>query len=210
MRAVAPHGRSTDALRLYGRSRALPAAGALLLAIAVVMAGAANWVTGHPQYGHGDRGPIVVFGPLIASAVVGTSLHTPSDELDRLSVRAWWPRRLGHLIGLTVLAGLALALAVPGVPDQYGAAAAVRNLLGATGVTALASVVLGARASWLPMFLYTASVYPAAPRSRTGGSTVWAWPMQSGPEPGAWVVAGAVFVVGAALHAWRGVPPEVR
>ncbi|MCM2388011.1 hypothetical protein [Streptomyces albipurpureus] len=210
MTALNCRGRSTETLRLYGRSRGLPAAFAFLLLTAALAAWAADWLVGHPHYGYGARVPVVVFGPLLASAAVGTSLHTPSDELDRLSVGPWWPRRLAHLLGLTALAGLVLALAVPGEPDRYGAAAMVRNLLGATGGSALAAVALGARASWLPMCLYTGSVYLSAPRTRTGAATSWAWPMQPGPEPGAWVTAGTLFVVGVGLHAWRGVRREGR
>ncbi|MFF3768375.1 hypothetical protein ACFYYR_30430 [Streptomyces sp. NPDC001922] len=193
---------------LYARSRGLAGALAALLAGAALSAWSAHWLQDRPEFDHTARVPVVVLGPLLAAAAVGTSLHSHTDELDRTAVRPWWRRRLRHLLGLTVLAGLLLALSVPGHPEAFGAPAMVRNLLGAVGVTAGGAVVLGARLSWLPMLAYTSAVYLAAPRRPGGPAAVWAWPVQPGPQVWAWVTAGALFAAGAALHAVRGARPE--
>ncbi|MEU9314399.1 hypothetical protein [Streptomyces sp. NPDC048295] len=193
---------------LYIRSRALPLTAATLACIALVAAWAARWLQDQPYFDHTARVPVVVLAPLLASAAIGTGLHTHSDELDRTAVGRWWPRRLLHLLALTAVTAGALAAAVPGHPEAFGAPAMVRNVLGATGVAAASVALLGARLSWLPMTVYGGAVYLAAPRTPGGAAAVWAWPMQPGPQEAAWVVAVTAYAGGAALLAVRGARPE--
>ncbi|WP_432149751.1 hypothetical protein [Streptomyces sp. bgisy029] len=193
---------------LYLRSRALPATLAALVGIAVLAAWAADWLQSRPEFDHTARLPVLALAPLLAATVIGTGLLSHTEELDRTAVRRWWPRRLAYVLTLTALAAGALALAVPGHPEEFGAPAMVRNVVGATGVTAAAAVVLGARASWLPMTVYGGAVYLAAPRTPGGAAAYWAWPMQPGPEVAAWAVAGTAYGVGAALLALRGPHPN--
>jgi hypothetical protein len=83
----------------------------------------------------------------------------------------------------------------------------IRNTLGAVGITAVGAVLFGARASWMPTMLYFSAVYlSAAPRM--SDESVLTWPIQSGPQPGAWAAALALFVLGSALYALRGARPE--
>ncbi|MFI6285452.1 hypothetical protein ACIBCM_11955 [Streptomyces sp. NPDC051018] len=193
---------------LYGRSRALPATLAALAGTALAAAVAAYWLRGLPDAGQDAREPVVLLAPLLAAAALGTGLHTPSEELDRTGVRRWWPRRLLHVLALTALASAALAAAVPGDPDQYGAPAMVRNVLGATGVTAAAATVLGARLSWLPMTVCTGAIRFLGATGADGGAPGWIWPLHAGPGPAAWVAAGAVFAAGAVLFAACGARRE--
>ena len=189
---------------LYLRSRGLPGMLAVLLGTAAAAAWAAWWLVSLPAFDHTARLPVVVLGPLLAAGVIGTSLHTPSDELDRTAVRAWWPRRLAHLLAPTALAVGLLALAVPGHAEAFGAPAAVRNTLGLVGVTAAAATLVGARLSWLPPTFYAGVVYLAAPSDATGGAVWWGWATRPGPEGEAWTVAAVAFAAGTALYAWRG------
>ncbi|MFI1837752.1 hypothetical protein [Streptomyces olivaceoviridis] len=191
---------------LYARSRALPATLAALLSTAAF----ALWAAGRlDAYLDPDRRvPIVALAPLLASAVIGASLYSASDELDRTAVRPWWPRRLAQLTALTALAALLVVPAVLGHADTFGPPAVIRNTLGCTGVTATAAVLLGARLSWLPAFAYVSAVYLGSSAARGRAGTVWAWPMQPGAQPGAWAVALAAFAVGAALYAARGARPD--
>ncbi|MEV5172199.1 hypothetical protein AB0L10_14175 [Streptomyces flaveolus] len=193
-------------LLLYARSRALPVTVAALVGTAAF----ALWAAGRlDAYLDPDRRvPIVALAPLLASAVIGASLYSASDELDRTAVRPWWPRRLVQLTALTALAALLVVPAVLGHAENFGPPAVVRNTLGCTGVTATAAVILGARLSWLPAFAYVTAVYLGSSAARGRAATVWAWPMQPGAEPGAWAVALAAFAVGAALYAARGARPE--
>ncbi|WP_225821372.1 hypothetical protein [Streptomyces naphthomycinicus] len=191
---------------LYARSRALP----LTLAALAATAAFAVWAAGRlDAYLDPDRRvPIVALAPLLASAVIGTSLYSASDELDRTAVRPWWPRRLAQLAGLAALAALLVTPAVLGHTENFGPPAVIRNTLGCTGVTAAAAVLLGARLSWLPAFVYVTGVYLGSTTAHGRAATVWAWPMQPGSQPGAWVTALTAFAAGAALYAVRGARPE--
>ncbi|MFC9243558.1 hypothetical protein ACFT7S_05735 [Streptomyces sp. NPDC057136] len=193
---------------LYLRSRALPLTATALTGIVLVAAWAADWLEDRPYFDHTARVPVLVLAPLLASAAIGTGLHSYTDELDRTAVRRWWPLRLAHLLGLTALTAGALALAVPGYPEEFGYPGMVRNVLGATGVAAAGAALLGARLSWMPMTVYGGAVYLAAPRTPGGAAAFWAWPMQPGPQPAAWAVALTVYVAGAALLVVRGARPE--
>ncbi|MFJ9814633.1 hypothetical protein ACIRU3_05050 [Streptomyces sp. NPDC101151] len=189
-------------LLLYARSRALPATLAALAGTTAFAVWAADRLD---SYLDPDRRvPIVALAPLLAAAVIGTSLYTASEELDRTAVRPWWPRRLVQLTALTALAAALLPLAVLGHSGTFGPPAMIRNTLGCTGVTASAAVLLGARLSWLPAFGYVTAVYLASSGARGRAVTVWAWPMQPGVQPGAWSAALAAFVVGGALYVVRG------
>ncbi|MFH8284185.1 hypothetical protein [Streptomyces antibioticus] len=190
---------------LYARSRAVPATVAALAATAAFAVWAADRMDTYldPQ----RRLPIVALAPLLAAAVIGTGLHTASEELDRTAVRPWWPRRLAHLLALTALAAAVLPLAVRGGPPDFGPAAVVRNLLGCTGVTAAAAALLGARLSWLPAFGYVGAVYLASHGVRGHAVTVWAWPVQPAAAAGAWAAAGGAFALGVALYVVRGTRP---
>ncbi|GGJ37108.1 hypothetical protein [Streptomyces brasiliensis] len=191
---------------LYARSRALPVTLAALAGTAVFALWAAHRME---MYLDPDRRvPIVALAPLLAAAMIGASLRTPSDELDRTAVRPWWPLRLGQLAGLTALAAALMSPAVLGHPDVFGPPALIRNTLGCTGVTAAAAVLLGARLSWLPAFGYVSAVYLGSSGVRGRAATVWAWPMQPGAQPGAWAAALGAFVVGGALYVVLGARPE--
>ncbi|MEU0002779.1 hypothetical protein ABZ079_00340 [Streptomyces sp. NPDC006314] len=193
-------------LLLYARSRALPATLAALAGTTAFAVWAADRLG---TYLDPDRRvPIVALAPLLAAAVIGTSLYSASDELDRTAVRPWWPRRLVQLGALTALAAAVLPLAVLGHPELFGPPAVIRNTLGCTGVTAAAAVLLGARLSWLPAFGYVSAVYLGSHGAHGRAATVWAWPMQPGAQPGAWAAALTAFTLGAALYAVRGARPE--
>ncbi|MEU1194612.1 hypothetical protein ABZ446_00085 [Streptomyces sp. NPDC005813] len=168
------------------------------------------WVASRPDmYLDPDRRvPLISLAPMLTASAIGVSLHTYMRDLDDTAVRPWWPRRLAHLLVLTVPAAALLALAVPGHSQEFGAAAMVRNTLGAVGVTAAAAVVIGARLSWMSPTLYFSAVYLSATSPRVNKTTVLSWSMQPGPQRGAWAVGLALFVIGTALYAARGARPE--
>ncbi|MGW2843731.1 hypothetical protein [Streptomyces sp. NPDC001274] len=189
---------------LYLRSRALPVTAAALAGVVLVAAWSADQLQDRPHFDHTARAPVVVLAPLLAAAAIGTALHSHAEELDRTAARRWWPLLLAHLVVATALAAGALAAAVPGHPEAFGAPAMVRNVLGSTGVTVASAALLGARPSWLPMTVYGSAVYLAAPNEPGRAAALWAWPLQPGPEAGAWAVAVAAYGAGAALLAVRG------
>nr|WP_237522767.1 hypothetical protein [Streptomyces sp. SID1328] len=156
----------------------------------------------------GRRVPVVALTPLLAATAIGVSLRSDFDELDRTAVRPWWTRRLAQLLALTALASAVLPVAVAGHAATFGPPAMVRNVLGCVGIVALAAVVLGARLSWLPAFGYVSAAYLGSSGAHGRAATVWAWPVQPGPQPGAWAAALTAFALGTALYAVRGARAE--
>ncbi|KOG32449.1 hypothetical protein AQJ84_37930 [Streptomyces resistomycificus] len=201
------HDRALAAgLLLYARSRTVPRALVVLLATA----GLAVWAA-HSLNAHIDpdrRVPVVALAPLFAAAVIGSSLHTASDELDRTAVRPWWRLRALHLLALTGLAAALLPVAVLGHTSVFGPPAMIRNTLGGTGLTAAAATLVGARLSWLPAFGYVSAVYLGAAGARGGASGVWAWPVQPEGGTASWATALVVFLGGGALYVARGARAE--
>jgi hypothetical protein len=191
---------------LYARSRAVPRALAALTATAALAVWGAHSLDAYLDPDR--RVPVVALAPLFASAVIGTSLYSASDELDRTAVRPWWSRRLAHLLGLTALAAALLPVAVLGHTPVFGPPAMIRNTLGCAGLTAAGAALLGARLSWLPSFAYVSAVFLGSAGASDRAATVWAWPVQQGGQPGAWITALAAFGVGGALYVVRGARPE--
>ncbi|MFJ4773082.1 hypothetical protein ACIP88_28955 [Streptomyces uncialis] len=195
---AAPRGR-----RLYLRSRRLTGSVVALVVTAALTAWADRVAgAGDPSV----RVSLLTAAPLAAAAVIGTSLYTHSEELDRTAARHWWPRRLTHLVVLSLTAAVLLGCAVLGTGAEHGVQAMVRNTLGATGTAALAAVVIGARLSWLPPMVQLMAAYMAALTGVAGGGwvTPLGWPAQPGDRAGAWSAALTLFIAGAGLHAWRG------
>jgi hypothetical protein len=194
------------ALALYARSRAIPTTLAAFACAALLT----FWAAGRPDafLDPYRRVPLLSLAPLLASAAIGLSLHSYARDLDDTAVRPWWPRRLAHLLVLSAVAATVLALAVPGQAQVFGSAGMVRNTLGAVGITAVGAVLFGARASWMPTMLYFSAVYLSAASPRMSGETILTWPMQPGPQHGAWAAALALHVLGSALYVARGARPE--
>ncbi|MFE1285284.1 hypothetical protein [Streptomyces sp. NPDC058751] len=199
-------GHRFRSLALYSRSRGVPTTLAALAGAALFTV----WMASRPDaYLDPERRvPLIALAPLLASMAIGVSLHTYTRELDDTAVRRWWPRRLAHLLFLSALSAALLALAVPGHAQEFGAAAMVRNTLGAIGITAGWAVLVGARLSWMPTTLYFSAMYLSGTSSRVNNATVVGWIVQPGPQHGAWAVGLALFVAGTALCAARGARPE--
>ncbi|KAB1986240.1 hypothetical protein F8144_24075 [Streptomyces triticiradicis] len=193
-------------MALYSRSHGIPTALAALACAALLTV----WTASRPD-AYLDpyrRVSLVALAPLLASAAAGVTLHSYTRDLDDTAVRRWWPLRLAHLLFLSALSATLLALAVPGHAQEFGAAAMVRNTLGAIGITAGGAVLVGARLSWMPTTLYFSAVYLSASSPRVNNATVVGWIVQPGPQHGAWAAGLALFVTGTALCAARGARPE--
>ncbi|MFI5566550.1 hypothetical protein ACIA6T_04070 [Streptomyces sp. NPDC051740] len=198
----------THGFLLYARARTVPRTVLVLVATAALaVLGARNLNT---YLDPTRQVPVVALAPLFAAAVIGTGLHSASDELDRTAVRPWWHRRLAHLLALTGCAALLLAATVYGHPSPFGPAAMIRNTLGCAGLTAGAAALLGARLSWLPVFGYVSAVYMGSANARGPLVPVWAWPVQPAAQHITWVTAAVLLVAGSALYAVRGARPEGR
>ncbi|MGW6458478.1 hypothetical protein ACWF94_21615 [Streptomyces sp. NPDC055078] len=185
-----------NTLLLYARSRGLPVTLGVLAATVVCvfwrvasMSSAGSADSAGSSWDPALEKPLVIVGPLLVAAAIGTSLYTYSDELDRTSVRPWWPRRLTQLAGLTAASAAALGIAMPGATEEFGAGAMVRNTLGVVGLAVLSAVVIGARLSWAPPLAYLATIYLGVQGAGSRWTAVWAWPLQPGPGTASWVTA---------------------
>ncbi|MFB9906905.1 hypothetical protein [Allokutzneria oryzae] len=89
-----------------------------------------------------------------------------------------------------------------GEPTVYGAVEMVRNGFGLVGMTLISAVFVGA---WLPVVAYSAYLYPLAP-DWSGASAVdrvLGWPLWPSSTALSVAVAGALWLVGAALTSGR-------
>ncbi|MEU5162457.1 hypothetical protein AB0G74_23010 [Streptomyces sp. NPDC020875] len=196
--------RALSPLVLYGRSRGLPGTFALVTAVLLITAWTApRLVREHGFEDPANRLPLILLAPLAVATIVAAGLHTHSAELDRTAARPWWRPRLLHIAGVTGAAAAGFTMALTGSPDVYGSPAAIRNLLGAVGLTLLTAAVAGAGLSWLPMALYTAVAYFVP---ITGGA--WGWVNAPGWEPGAWTTALTLFATGTTTWLLRGASPR--
>ncbi|MCT7354410.1 hypothetical protein N4P33_19950 [Streptomyces sp. 15-116A] len=196
----------THGLVLYARSRALPRTVLVLAATAVLAVCGARGLNAYVDPYR--QIPVVALAPLFAAAVIGTSLHSASEELDRTAVRPWWRRRLVHLLALTCCTALLLAASVAGSPSPFGPPAMIRNTLGCTGLTAASATLLGARLSWLPAFAYVSAVYIGAASARSSLLPLWAWPVQPAAQPGAWLASLTLLTAGTTVYATYGARRE--
>ncbi|MEV7508472.1 MULTISPECIES: hypothetical protein [unclassified Streptomyces] len=132
-------------LVLYARSRQVPAA----LAVAVAVAGApAVWaLAGDGGAAPGDPRPAALVLTVVA-AVASTGLGGQDHALDRTAAIRWWTRRTAHvLLAGTAACGMVLGLRVLGA-DLATTAFVVRDAAGLMGLAALGAAVCGAAHAW--------------------------------------------------------------
>ena len=153
--------------------------------------------------GHPVLVPVVVAAPVLTSILLSVTLSGHDTDLERTAPRLSMPARALHAAAAVALAVAACVAAVAWHPSDLGSAAATRNALGLAGVALLSGAVLPVP-PWAPGFCYALTTYLTAPRTPTGGSTWWAWAVQTGAADGSWVVAMALLIAGVAAYAARG------
>ncbi|WP_033288134.1 hypothetical protein [Amycolatopsis jejuensis] len=176
-------------LALYVRSRRVLVSLAALVICVVVLCLALGdaW---------SPRFAAIVFGSAIAMA--GAGLSGQDLDLDRTAAFGWPPRRLGHILLLGAVT-VGAALAVQSVGDvQLETAWIVREAAGLMGLTGLAATFFGGYFCWiLPLgWVLMAQFVPGKP----GLQDMLAWPTLSAENPTAWLMAGALFLVGTATY----------
>jgi len=171
---------------LFLRSRMTGPSLACLLGVTAVTWQWAWWVKQDP----GILFLIVVMTPLAAATVIGVSCRSPFGEAERTAGR-WLPAlRLGHLAGLLLLGGGALAVVGRGWAEPDGELALVRNVAGLAGLAFLAARVVGGGLSWIAPLGYVVLAF------FVGGAGEnelprWAWVVQpAAHEPSRYWAAG--------------------
>lgn len=181
-------------LRLFLRAHDVPVAlgGIALTGILAVLFGARSMVL---RYGSGAGIPYATFLPVMSASMIAASARSRLHDLDRVASRDLRALRAGLVLCLTALAAAVLALTLPSLPPPVGTAAAVRNLVGLTGVGLLGARVLGGRLAWLlPCSLVIAVVSLAGGVEDT--STLVVWLLRADGDRGAWALATVLLAAG--------------
>ncbi|NED96738.1 hypothetical protein G1H11_15620 [Phytoactinopolyspora alkaliphila] len=193
---------------LHARARGIPLAVLGIVAVALAAWWCADWLV-HREWSTGadSRVPVVAGAPLLAVVLASAGLGGQDEELERSTAVRWRVRRLGHILGMTLLIGCALVLIGLWEPREYGAFELARNTLGFVGLVAASAPVLGSRLAWVPSFAYAAVVYLAAPKPILTEAAWWTWPLQQWGADLAVLVVVALFVGGTALYVMKGARP---
>jgi hypothetical protein len=144
-----------------------------------------------------------VLGPLAAVSLLGFALGGDDPALERTTPRRWPRWRATELAVCALAACLALLPAL--VQADEHATAALRNLAGLAGLTALGAVVLGARLAWLAPTAWAMSGSAFGPRAESWLAPL-TWPVQPGDTGSALMLPAALAVAGALLYTRYGPP----
>ncbi|WP_431876858.1 hypothetical protein [Micromonospora marina] len=192
-------------LTLHLRSRGATTFVAGVGVIALLAWAAGTWLASRPYFdGPAARVPVVAVAPLLAALLLGPTLASADEDLERSTPLPWRAWRASHLLVAALATALALSLAGLRAPDTYGAQELVRNALGCIGLVAGGAVLLGVRLAWLPAFVYVCAVYAAAPRQNSAVVAACAWPIQPSTTAASWLTAATIFAVGAAGYVHGG------
>lgn len=183
---------------LYARSRGVPAAAGVLLALCVTGAWAGHWLSTRPLLdGTTARLPVTVALAVAVAVVLAGTLHSPADELERGTPRPWAGWRAGHALAA---AAAGAALVAPVLPAAvYGQVSLLRNTVGLLGLCLVTAAVVGPRLAWSLPLAYVASVYLAAGIRDDQGRQVWAFVMQPAASTAALVSAVVALTAGTAV-----------
>lgn len=145
--------------------------------------------------------PFALLIPAVMACVIGFSSYGEVGYLDRTGTVRVPVARLLLLLTLLLPAAVGLLLLTPAAasPEALGQGewAALRNLLGLTGVVMLSVCFLGQEGSWVPATVLTGA---ALFLGRHGaGAGAWSWISAPQADSGAFLVAAALFLCGLAL-----------
>lgn len=187
-------------LWLFARTRRTATAVLVLLGLGLVerfLGQAALQLSGNNSFSV----PWVVVVPLAAGTVIGTSTRSLAAHWELTSARNQAAYRIGHVIALFLLAAVATTWGAAPLTGPLTTPAALRNLVGFTGLALIAAVMLGGNlARTLPVVggiaTLTAGTNQGVPRG-------WAWPILANGDQRAVLIALALLAAGAAAIAVR-------
>lgn len=188
-------------MRLYLRSRRVPAAFVMTVTAVAGLAGLGR-ATEHPP----NLGLLAV---LAGAAVTGPGLAGDDIDLDRTAARRWplW-RSLHITVACAVVIALVAATALTGEPiAPFGRV--VRDSVGSIGLVALAAATLGAQHAWVPPVTWSLLSLTVLPRlwppgEPTISQRVVTWMVQPPGTAAATAVALILGVVGTLAYAGWG------
>jgi hypothetical protein len=191
---------------LYGASRRIPVALALLAGL-----GALLWAALHWHWNIAGGSAAREFIPLVietgAAAVIAVTTYGPFGEPERATGR-WLPwLRLGAAAALTAAAAGVLAAGAAGGYLPGGSLGLLRNVAGITGTGLLTAVAAGGAFAWAGPLAYALVTEVAL----TGNpATPWIWPGRPPHDLGGALCAAGVFLAGIAALTLRGARVSAR
>jgi hypothetical protein len=147
----------------------------------------------------GTEALLAVMAPLAAVSLLGFALGAADPALERATPRRRSRWRAAELGVCAVAGGVALLPAL--VPADAHAGAALRNLAGLGGLTALGAAAVGARRAWLVPTAWAFAGAAVGPRAESWLDPL-TWPVQ--PEGTGVAFAVVLAVAGALVHARYG------
>ncbi|GAA3625318.1 hypothetical protein GCM10022223_48120 [Kineosporia mesophila] len=190
-------------MTLYARSRQVPRS--LFVALASVALACLLWAVFSDDPTVSDR--LMTTSVMLGAAVLGLTLGTVDEELNRPAAHHWPRRRALHLLlALGVLVALALATRL-GPAHFEPFPVVLRNVVGLLGLTALGAVVLGPDLSWLGAAVWTLiGVLPFSGPSPDVLTQAATWTVQTSGTTAATVCAAVLAVAGATAYTFYGCP----
>jgi len=189
---------------------------ALVIGVASLYGVLQGWASTNADGGWGNAEILNQFGmlqaiPALLASVIGISAWSPFGEVERTAASSLPRLRLLH-IGLLLALGIGISWAyllawtsrASGIDLDL---VAWRNLLGMTGGALLIGRYLDARISWLlPLCMAVVTMFVAmngAPE-RIWTPPAWLWNGRAPDVLSSWVIALALFTVGAVLFLREG------
>jgi hypothetical protein len=180
---------------LFARSRGTAGTASALTVICIAGAALRHVVFTLPD-ASGFGVPWVTILPLLSACAIGISTRSPMNELEGTAARSLRGLRCAHA---GTLVAIAAVLAVPvtvTLPAPASAPAALRNLMGLTGLALLCGRLLGGRLAWILPTVYTLAALTAG---ATGGVPhPWAWVLGPDHDEQSLAWAAAFAIAGAA------------
>ena len=180
---------------LFLRARSAGVTVAVLLAVALI-----NAVLGSVSFTAGQQRPtpvpLALITPVIMSMAMTILTASRAPVPDALAARSMI-RPVLVLDGLLIaVAATLLAISTPDdLAGEVSGSAAVRNLLGATGLAWLALSFLPVVAAWAPAFVLTLAAGTVG-QQPTGLTGTWSWLLAGAGDPDAWSTALLLLVAG--------------
>ena len=119
--------------------------------------------------------PVLLFAPLAAACMAGVSTRNPFGEIEEALSFPLPVLRFLHLASLLACACLLLSAAASGWSLPGAEMSMVRNVLGLSGISLIASRILGSGLSWTLPLAYVVAVQLTG-QDINGNWALWAWP----------------------------------
>lgn len=141
--------------------------------------------------------PWTVITPAIAATVIGASTRSVMGRLEQRTVRSLAGLRATHLTAMLLIAVIVTTVSSTALAGDISAPAALRNLIGFTGLALISATILGGNLAWpLPIGVALATLTAGASQGRP---RTWAWPIHHNQDASALLVATLLLVLGGAL-----------